>query len=202
MAVGRLLAAPAGGEPAGKPDVFQGTAVGFADGQRSSEGGLPPRPPGPVVVPTDMRPALDRMWRDSPTFRRQCARLVDESVTVTVRLVGPSSELGRAGARTHIAKQGGRVTSVDVRLATVRDVQYLAHEIEHVLEQLDGVDLRAAVVQGLHGVGENGRGIFETARAIDAGAQVEHEVATRGSPGRAQANGMRMPRSGTERQGR
>ena len=50
----------------------------------------------------------------------------------------------------------------------------LAHEFEHLIEQLDGVDLRALAKEG-----EARRlpdGAFETERAIAAGQQVAGEV--------------------------
>jgi hypothetical protein len=74
------------------------------------------------------------------------------SVTIVVRLVGPSTELGRSAARSTITTQQGKVTSVDVRMNSSLDLAYLAHEIEHVLEQLDGVDLRLAAAHYVRGV--------------------------------------------------
>ena len=127
--------------PAGHTALFQSDAVGFVGTLRASlvvPGALPP---ARIVVTAEVRPMLERMWRDSPTFRRQCARLVEASITVVVRLVGPSGELAVAAAISRIDLQDGLVTSADVRLGSV-EPRYLAHEIEHVLEQLDGVDLR------------------------------------------------------------
>ena len=56
-------------------------------------------------------------------------------------------------------------------------VMLIAHEFEHILEQLDGVDLRSMatrVATGVHLV--PGSGHFETDRAIAAGRQVADEV--------------------------
>ncbi len=53
----------------------------------------------------------------------------------------------------------------------------IAHEFEHILEQLDGVDLPSMAARpatGVHAVASSGR--FETDRAIAAGRQVEREV--------------------------
>ena len=165
---------------AGQAAAFQGIAIGFDESQRISQGLPPPLSAGVLDVPPDMRPPLERMWKESPTFRRQCARLVDESVTIVVRLVERRSELGRAAARTLITTRQGRVTSAEARLASAVDLHYLAHEIEHVLEQVDGVDLGAAVAQGLHGVERSRQGRFETARAIAVEAQVRRELGTEG----------------------
>jgi len=116
------------------------------------------------------------MWRDSPTFRRQCAHLADDVVTVVVRLVGPSAELRDNAARSRIEMQHGSLTLADVRLGII-EPRYLAHEIEYLVEQLDGVDLRAAAADRVNGVRGTRSGPFETARALSVEAQVAREVA-------------------------
>jgi hypothetical protein len=66
---------------------------------------------------------------------------------------------------------------ISLQLVDRRAVEYLAHEIEHVLEFLDEVDLAAAAAQGIHGVTESGRSAaFETSRAIAIGRLVAGEV--------------------------
>jgi hypothetical protein len=165
-------------QPAGQTAIVQGDAVGFVETLRASLIVPGPLPPARIVVTAEVRPMLERMWRDSPTFRRQCARLADASITVVVRLVGPSEELAFAAAISRIDLQHGLVTSADVRLGTV-DPRYLAHEIEHVLEQLDGVDLRSAAARGVRGVSTVHQERFETARAITVGAQVANELGRR-----------------------
>ena len=182
--------------PAGHTALFQSDAVGFVGTLRASlvvPGALPP---ARIVVTAEVRPMLERMWRDSPTFRRQCARLVEASITVVVRLVGPSGELAVAAAISRIDLQDGLVTSADVRLGSV-EPRYLAHEIEHVLEQLDGVDLRSAAARGVRGVATVRRQErFETARAISVGAQVASELGRR-----PPSQGDRQRKSRTHRGG-
>ena len=63
------------------------------------------------------------------------------------------------------------------RSLRVWEPEYLAHEIEHVLEQVDGVDLRRSARGGLEGVQETQSSVFETARAIAIGRVVAREVA-------------------------
>ena len=66
----------------------------------------------------------------------------------------------------------------DVQLGPSGDpVLLIAHEFEHILEQLDGVDLPSMatrVATGVRLVPESGH--FETDRAIAAGRQVASEV--------------------------
>ncbi len=83
-------------------------------------------------------------WRRSITFRRQGAHLANEpTLTVTVGLwifgARPDSR-----AQTSFTRDGERLkrAEVQVRPGGHRAVaEFVAHELEHVLEQLDGVDL-------------------------------------------------------------
>jgi hypothetical protein len=59
--------------------------------------------------------------------------------------------------------------------------ELMAHEFEHVLEQLDGIDLaqKAALVRsGVHAVDNNKPAVFETIRAQKVGLRVAQEVRT------------------------
>ena len=57
---------------------------------------------------------------------------------------------------------------------SVDATELIAHELEHILEQLDGVDLQAQAGNGV--VWKAGDGVFETRRAIEAGRRVAREV--------------------------
>jgi hypothetical protein len=60
----------------------------------------------------------------------------------------------------------------------------LAHELEHVLEQIDGVDLAGEERRGNRRVWRTAGRAFETARAIDAADRVLREAsAWRGESG-------------------
>ena len=62
----------------------------------------------------------------------------------------------------------------------VAEPEYLAHEIEHVLEQIDGVNLRWAFEQRLDGVRLTAAEHFETTRAVAVGRTVADEVRRKG----------------------
>jgi Tol biopolymer transport system component len=71
--------------------------------------------------------------------------------------------------------QGGRLVSVDIHLTNFDDpVELIAHELEHVIEQLDGIDLEAHARTGT--VSKREDGAFETRRAIEIGKRVAREV--------------------------
>jgi hypothetical protein len=121
------------------------------------------------------RPYLDRMVRTSPTFRSQCKRLAAApSVIVQLRLED-SKRRPSFRARTVLERDQGVVVAAQIFLYPSPDaVELIAHEIEHVLEQLDGVDLEAHVGSG--NVWRREDGAFETRRATEAGLRVPREM--------------------------
>ena len=127
-----------------------------------------------LKVPDAIRPMLEGMWRTSGTFRRQCARLTEWSITVEV-VVEPKRIPGTLHALTDIRLRHGRVQSVYLQLRSI-DPEHLGHEIEHVLEQIDGIDLRRAVANHVHGAREVSPGHFETSRARAIGRLVAQEA--------------------------
>jgi hypothetical protein len=156
------------------------TTFGFAPGTDSRD--VPTAvdvtailPPGSFVAPAVKR-LVEQLWLASPTFRRQCARLRQGPATVAISLDFPRHKVN-ANAESEISRGPGLHASIHLRAADASVVEHLAHEIEHVLEQLDGVDLPLAVAKRLSGASFAGRaGTFETARAIAIGRLVAREV--------------------------
>jgi hypothetical protein len=136
-----------------------------------------PLPPN-LKIPPMYRSYVESMLRHSPTFRRQCLRLANApGLTVVLQqllLLQPA----RVRARTRFTTRDGHRYAI-VEIGSLDDqVELIAHEIEHVIEQLDGVDLRARAAlpaTGVH-VCDDGDGSFETTRAIRAGLAVTEEV--------------------------
>ena len=133
-----------------------------------------------LVVPGAIRPVLRMMWERSPTFRLQCARIGAESRLV-VRLY----------TATSVTQSGGRATSRIIRdpagrldahvylaspIAPARLVELIAHELEHIVEQLDGVELDRIARRAPATVWQLGPGTFETARAVRIGQRVAADV--------------------------
>jgi hypothetical protein len=54
--------------------------------------------------------------------------------------------------------------------------ELIAHELEHVIEQLDGIDLHALASRPATGVHVCADGAFETTRAVKVGRAVAGEV--------------------------
>jgi len=130
-----------------------------------------------IVISPLYRSAVGAMLRYSPTFQRQYGRLA-RAPDLRVE-IGPSVLAGRAGesAVTRIVRRSGRIEA-DVQLGPAGDpVLLIAHEFEHILEQLDEVDLLSMASRSGTGVRlVAGSDNFETDRAIAAGRQVVDEV--------------------------
>lgn len=146
---------------------------------------LPPQ----FIVPDAVRDTMRMMWRRSSTFRRQCARIASAGasggagagagaglLTITV-IRGLPSRRDAYGALTHVRRSGGAALRAQVYLGgPVGDVESLAHELEHIIEQLDGVDLAAQARRPYTGVTAIGAAAFETERAQRTGRCVADEV--------------------------
>jgi hypothetical protein len=136
--------------------------------------GVPPN----IAIPTSYRAVVAEMYRYSPTFRRQCHRLgraSDVRVRITASVLhGMSPD----AALTRIVRDRAGGIDAGVELGVSGDlVTLIAHEFEHILEQLDGVDLPVMATRTASGVYlVPGSGHFETERAIAAGRQVADEV--------------------------
>lgn len=133
------------------------------------------RLPPSVDVEDGLEPVVRWALEYSPTFRQQCRALVAEpGFTATVRVTAR-----RAGNNTRASavfrEQPTGSLSADIEIGNSAELpELLGHEIEHLLERLDGVDLVA-----MTRLGEARRlsdGAFETRRAIAAGQRVSGEV--------------------------
>ena len=143
----------------------------YSDAVSLRDGQVPPN----LVAPEVLTPLLTRMWRSSATFRRQCAQLAEHpEVTIQIAL-DPRTTHGRAVSRVHRGEAGVRA-SVQIEMRDpAQYVEYLAHELEHVLEQIDGTDRVRLARQHVDGVVNVG-GVYETARARSVGRTVAREA--------------------------
>ena len=127
-----------------------------------------------LVVANDLLPRVQVVWERSPTFRSQCARLARAGALVLVR-TATSVQIQRP-ALSQIGVSADGVTLAHVRVQVSADsVEHIGHELEHVLEYLEKVNLREKLAHLRSGVTMSGVG-YETARAIDAGRRVAREV--------------------------
>jgi hypothetical protein len=132
--------------------------------------------PATVSVPGDLQRHVESMLALSATFRAQCRRIGEApSLRVVVRIDPTLVDRSyRAQTRFARAPSGDIFARVHVGLR-LNPVEWIAHEFEHVIEQLDGVDL-PALAAGRNGVWLSTDKMFETIRAIDAGRAVAAEM--------------------------
>jgi hypothetical protein len=133
--------------------------------------------PGAIETTADLRQHMEMMLQRSATFRQQCRQLDAPRVRVEIhRDVRLSDKAYRA---LTVNRRSDDMIVASVEITGFGDpTEWLAHEIEHVLEQIDGVDIRR-LVRTRHDAWPSTAGAFETMRAIRAGQTVRHEVRER-----------------------
>ena len=150
------------------PTLAEGVAVYSEAFPVSDATALPPN----LSVPSLYRSVLETMLARSPMFRRQCLRLASAPhLEVLVRVLHPNG--GRVRARGQIRPEGDGRIAVLIEIDPADDfVELLAHELEHVIEQLDGIDLQAKAALPDSGVRQCADRAFETERARRIGTVV------------------------------
>jgi hypothetical protein len=144
----------------------------------ASESGTPEWSlPAKVLVDEELRQEIEELVPLSPTLRRQLAVIAAAPVRVEVRVSAVPALVmpGMSRAETTIGRyESGYIKAVVVIPAGLDFVELLAHELEHVVEQIEGVDLEA--LARTREASRNAGGVFETIRARDAGLAAADEV--------------------------
>jgi hypothetical protein len=149
-----------------------------------------PRLPASVTIQPGLEAVVQWTLENSPTFRQQCRTLeaaphVTASVQITTRSPGSTER-----ALTTMRRDRSGAIDARIEIRSGGDLtELLGHELEHVIEQVDGVNLERLESAGqAHRLGN---GSFETRRAIVAGQRVSGEVLD-GSPDRVRGamNGL------------
>ena len=149
-----------------------GTLVRAQDAQRDCD-----QMPDNIEVARTLQPLLAQALMQSATVQRQCQLIAAAPhVRVAVRL-----QVGRlaAGARAEatISRYEAGALFAEIRLpVSVNLIEMLAHELEHVIEQMEGVSLARLADGRQAGVSRLADGAFETRRAQIAGRAAAHEV--------------------------
>jgi hypothetical protein len=112
----------------------------------------------------------------SASFRRQCARIAaSRALRVTLRVGKVLPEGARAQTIINRYEAGGVRAEVTLRFSEDY-LELLAHEFEHIIEQIDRVSLTDEVKKGR--AWKTPSGAFETRRAFDAGIKAREEYET------------------------
>ena len=130
--------------------------------------------PCPLTVTGELRAVAELAWTHSPTFRDQCLKLAAGNATMIVEPA--SSSDGTLRAQTRILRTHDGVTLARARVRPgAHTVELIAHELEHVVEYLEGVKFLMEAQRGTSRVSLSA-GTYETRRAMDAGRRVAKEV--------------------------
>jgi hypothetical protein len=134
-----------------------------------------PQLPASVTIEPGLESVVQWTLENSPTFRQQCRVLeAAPNVTAIIRVTTRSPGATERALTTMRRDPSGAIAArIEIR-ASDNLTELLGHEFEHVIEQLDGVNLeRLASAGQAHRLGN---GSFETRRAIVAGQRVSGEV--------------------------
>jgi hypothetical protein len=132
--------------------------------------------PSNIDAAKTLHPILHVMWQRSRTFRAQCARIERAPSLQVVLTRARGTQAGEGGARAELTRSDRRVQAqivVSLDVSSNALFELIAHELEHVIEQLDGVQLTGRAQTGVF---RDASGRFETARATHIGQQVATEV--------------------------
>ena len=165
------MPAPAGQDTRNATVEVGSPTASIADAPPAERAAAPQGPPANLKGGA-FQSLVESMWQDSPTFRRQCRRLqAAGTLTVTVRANPRRTD---ARAITAIHRKRGDLVLADVVLFQLTEAsELIAHEIEHVIEQLDGAVLRRDECS--KGDTRDGKS-RESCRAVEAGRRVVREV--------------------------
>jgi len=127
--------------------------------------------PANIQLLHDIELAIHSIYDRSPSFREQCARIAAaDNLRVTVQ-INPSIP-GRCRAFTRVKRHGQKIRA-EIHLPPSSDhAELLAHEFEHVLEQIEGLNLQRLARAKDSGVYQLDYAVFETERAQEAGRAV------------------------------
>ena len=148
--------------------------------------------PDNLVMPAMYRPWVEDLIKRSSTLYRQCLAIAAADDTIVTVYVGRRTP-GDCRARTAFSRERQGRLHARVEIPVSADfAELLAHEFEHVLEQIERKDLRRLAQTRNSGVRQVARNTFETDRALDAGMAAAGELAACGADRPACAQALTM----------
>ena len=154
----------------------QGGALSSAETAPCAAHGAVVRLPETIQVADDLRRPVDSMLRKSTAFRSQCRQIARvpqlyARVRIDARL---ADKPYRARTTIHRLPSGAIVADIDI--TPVGDpTEWLAHEFEHLIEQIDGLEL-SELARRRQGAWHSIDDMFEPDRAIRMGRTVLDQV--------------------------
>jgi hypothetical protein len=136
--------------------------------------------PANIVVQLQLRAAVVRLWEGSPTFRAQVQKIAEHPLYRVAVAVEPSLSINRsyrAQCVLRVYSTGFVTARVMVPLNRQVD-ELIPHELEHVVEHIEGVDVKRDAHRFGGGAYDTGHGHIETLRAVRVGRQARQELET------------------------
>jgi hypothetical protein len=148
----------------------------IADRRPAGPGGCERTLPENIALDRDLERVLAKIYRASSTFRSQCD-LIGSTSTLSVTLQIDAHIPRSCLAYTRFSRKG-RALYADVHLPPSGTMmsQLVGHEFEHIVEQIEGVNLRSLARIPRSGVYESSFNVFESVRAQNAGMKIQREA--------------------------
>lgn len=139
------------------------------------------RPVLPANIQADgqLREAIEQLLGRSGTLRAQCAQIGAAAGVRVWIAIDPRVTTASTRARSTVRRFDSGLIDVDIELPLpgADFVELLAHELEHVTEFVDGIDLRAlARTRNSHVIERRSDGAIESDRAYAAGLAAAAEA--------------------------
>lgn len=138
--------------------------------------------PQNIWIHPDLRATVARLWESSPTFRAQVQRIGEQRLYLVNVTIDPKLSVDRwcrAQCVMRVYTSGLVIASVTVPDSPRLNTELIPHEFEHVIERIDGVNLRNAALTSGSGAYALGDGRIETERARRVGRRAHQETQAR-----------------------
>lgn len=133
--------------------------------------------PTNIIVQAQLRAAVAELWEGSPTFRAQCQKIGEHRRYRVALVIEPSLNLSRNYRAQCLlrAYSSGFVTARVMVPHTRQVTELLPHELEHIIEHIEGLNVKHLSARQGTGAYDAGGGRVETVRALRVGRQARQE---------------------------
>lgn len=143
--------------------------------------------PKNIVVEAELRPVVAQLWAGSPTFRAQCLKIGEQKLYRVAIVHDAALNLNR-NCRAQCVLRVYTTGFVTARVMLPHNshalMELIPHELEHIVEHIEGIDVKRDATRPGSGAYDAGAGRVETLRAVRVGRQARQELqASRGAVG-------------------
>jgi hypothetical protein len=154
--------------------------AGVANATAETYGRPSPARCGTILLDPELQSSVEAMLQQSPTFRQQYERIAAAPKLIITARIDIKVTHKTFRARSHIRRYDSGLIVVAIEIAPdAVQPEWIAHEFEHILEQLDGIDVAALAVRRRPGTWFTSGDMVETVRATRAGHLVRDEMRAR-----------------------